>query len=72
MSIKTQQSLTTLFKTAVREYSPTDVLIALDAAIKNRPEYAQLANGLCDTLMSLDSPKAQKWRDRILLRDNAF
>ena len=72
MSIKTQQSLKTLFKTAVREYSPTDILIALDSAIKNRPEYSQIANGICDTLMHLDSPKAQKWRDRILLRDNAF
>ncbi|MBT9314151.1 hypothetical protein [Leptothoe spongobia] len=72
MSITTQQSLTTMFKTVIKEYSPTDILIALDAAVKNRSEYTKVANSICDVLMDLDSPKAQKWRDRILLRDNTF
>lgn len=72
MSITTQQSLTTIFKTVIREYSPTDILIALDTAVKNRPEYSKVANSICDILMDLDSPKAQKWRDRILLRDTKF
>ena len=72
MSITTQKNLTTIFKTVIGEYSPTDILIALDAAVKNRPEYIHVANGICDTLVNLDSPKAQKWRDRILLPDNTF
>ncbi|MEA5464550.1 hypothetical protein [Leptothoe sp. PORK10 BA2] len=72
MSITTQQSLTTQFKTVIRDYSPTDILIALDAAIKGRSEYSKVANSICDILMDLESPKAQKWRDRILLRDTAF
>ncbi|MBX2862334.1 MAG: hypothetical protein KTR27_02165 [Leptolyngbyaceae cyanobacterium MAG.088] len=72
MNITIQQSLTTMFKAAIREYSPTDIMIALDAAVKNRSEYSKVADGICDTLMDLDSPKAQKWRDRILLRDNTF
>lgn len=61
-----------MFRTVIGEYSPTDILIALDAAVKNRPEYTHLANGICDTLINLDSPKAQRWRDRIILRDNSF
>lgn len=71
MSITTQKNLTMIFKTVIGEHSPTDILIAFDAAIKNRPEYVHVANGICDTLVNLDSPKAQKWRDRILLRDSS-
>ncbi|MEM9808262.1 MAG: hypothetical protein AAF959_23605 [Cyanobacteria bacterium P01_D01_bin.56] len=72
MSVTTQKNLTTIFKAVIGEYSPTDILIALDSVLENRPEYIHLANGICDTLFNLDSPKAQKWRDRILLRDNTF
>ncbi|MEM9487163.1 MAG: hypothetical protein AAGA83_26120 [Cyanobacteria bacterium P01_F01_bin.116] len=70
MYATTQKNLTKMFKAVIGEYSPTDILIALDAAVKNRPEYRHLANSICDTLVTLDSPKAQKWRDRILLRDD--
>ncbi|MEO0866879.1 MAG: hypothetical protein AAFY17_00245 [Cyanobacteria bacterium J06642_11] len=70
MYATTQKNLTTMFKTVIGQYSPTDILIALDAAIKHRPEYIHVANGICDTLISLDSPKAQQWRDRIILRDS--